>query len=449
MAENHTTQVTSSRSYEHAIDRFLEAIGDWIYCVRQEYPDGFSSDSHDGGTFMTSWIPYIDVTSDEAAIRFMQDYRDQARAHFDETDQWHHGYWRKQEAHHGTEHFDIFLRALWEVQPNDDETVRELEDAAEHVGNWVDDIPEWFDYETGLFRSIYLGTEFVGDPTCNLPDHIRLVRLSLLAYEMTGKDRYLTLASQHGQLWANAINNHDGLPAAIDATGPVKKLEGEDEDTYRSFAGAAPDDLESLLPRAENLIASAHPDALLSLWTHTGNDAFLYAAQKILDVAAQELASPIAWQVHGTIRRYRTIAHSQRYDDAVTEVAQEAFRPVEELTIVPEPEDRCVDRMMGMRGDKPDWLDENGAPAPSPLLIMLRGLVEKEEELMIRALDQGLAHFQLAREVWGDITHHGCGSQSLSAVCRGHGRLNGAGVVTEVLVPAIQEAGANESRWEY
>lgn len=449
MSENQTILVGSSRSYEHAIDRFLEAIEDWVYCVRQEYPDGFSSDSHDGGTFMASWIPYIDVTSDEAAIQFMQDYRDQARTHFDETDQWRHGYWREQEIHHGTEHFDIFLRALWEVHPNDDETVQELEDAAEHIGNWVNDIPEWFDYETGLFRSTHVGTEFVGEPTCNLPDHIRLVSLSLLAYEMTGKERYLDLARQHGRLWADAITNHSGLPPAIDADGPIQNLEGDDEETYRSFAGAAPDDLESQLARAENLIASSHPDTLLSLWTHTGDRDFLHAAEKILDLAAQELASPIAWQVQGTIRRYRTIAHSHRYDGAVTEVNSEAFRPIKELTIVPEPEERSVERMMGMRGDKPDWLDENGDPAPSPLLIMLRGLIDKNEQLMIRALDLGLAHFQLARQVWGDVTHHGCGSRSLSAVCRGHGRLNGAGVVTEVLAPAIREGGANITRWEY
>jgi hypothetical protein len=38
-------------------------------------------------------------------------------------------------------------------------------------------------------------------------------------------------------------------------------------------------------------------------------------------------------------------------------------------------------------------------------------------------------------------TGHDSGSQSLSAVARGHGRLNGAGVVTEVLVPALGMAG--------
>ena len=110
---------------------------------------------------------------------------------------WRHGYWTDQEAHHGTEHFDVFLRALWRLDPDDAETARQFTDAAEHVGNWADGVPEWFDPETGLFRSMYLGTDAVWTGPgydLNVPDHLRLVSMALLAHEMTDDFRYLDLA---------------------------------------------------------------------------------------------------------------------------------------------------------------------------------------------------------------------------------------------------------------
>ena len=82
--------------------------------------------------------------------------------------QWLDGYWRRQEAHHGPEHFDLFLRALWELDPKDAETVRQFDDAAEHIGNWKPGLPDWYDWERGVFVS-----------------HLVLVRLGLSASPAT------------------------------------------------------------------------------------------------------------------------------------------------------------------------------------------------------------------------------------------------------------------------
>jgi len=135
------------------------------------------------------------------------------------------------------------------------------------------------------------------------------------------------------------------------------------------------------------------------------------------------------------------VTGSGRYDEHVLGVSGEHLRPVRELTIVPVVEREPGGFAMGMRGDKPDWFDERGEPAPSPLLWTLRAEVAEDESLLRRAVDLGLAYFRLGREAFGDTVHHGCGSRSLCAVARGHGRLGGAGVVTEALAPALERLG--------
>ncbi len=428
--------VDYSASLEQATNQFLEAIGAWAERVIGTHPDGVPAAGHDAGTFMLPWTTYVKAKDDRRPLEFMRLYRDSAKQHFEKTGEWLDGYWRRQEVHHGTEHFDLFVRALWQLDPNDAETVRRIDDVAEHVGNWKPGIPAWFDWESGLFRSMFLGTEVVGVSGANIPDHMRMVSLCLLAHDMTKNKRYLDLAKAHAEHWADGILAGNALPVAVGEQGPLFDL-GNDEFAYRSFAGAAPSDFSGNLPRAENMIASGFPDILLALWSKTGDENCRKAAEKIIDIAVEVLDNPVAWQAHAAVRRYRETTGSRRYDDRVRQAPDEAFRTVEQLTMVPEPDTRCISCPLGMRGDKPDWLDQDGRPAPSPLLWTLKAIVTNDEKLLTRAVDLGFAHFRLAEQVFGDVTSHGCGSRSLVAVCRGHGRLNGAGVVSEALAPAL------------
>ena len=435
-----TLPVQRSASLHEAADAFLADVRAWMDCVLDAHPDGFHSDSHDGGTFMTPWAVYVRSTGDSRPVEFMRRYRDDSRARFEASRQWLHGYWRRQEAHHGTEDFDVFLRTLWALDPADAESVRQFEDAAEHGGNWAAGIPQWYDWERGVFRSFHLGTEFVGAPGPNVPEHMRLASLALTAHEMTGRRRYLDLAAAYGRRWAEALLASDGLPAGLDETGPVYAF-GNGAPEYRSSLGAAPQDQRSVLSRAENLIASAVPDTLLRLWEAASDDRCREAATRVVDAAASVLECPIAWQAHAAVRRFRALTGSDRYDARVCRLAEAALRQPETLTIVPAAErgrDLCV---MGARKDRPDWLDGSGRPAPSPLLWALCAEVTGDQAMLTRAVDLGRAYFLLARQAFGDVTHHGCGARSLSAVARGHGRLNGAGVVTEVLAPALEQLG--------
>ena len=378
MRECLSLAIQHSASPEQAADRFLAEMQSWVDRVLGDYPDGVSSDSHDSGTFMTPWAVYVEATDDSRPVRLMQQHRDKAKAHFETIGQWLDGYWHSQDVHHGTEHFGIFLRTLWTLAPDDEETVRQFEDAAEHIGNWKAGFPKWYDWEHQVFRSFHLGTESIGEPAVNVPDHLRLAALALTAYQMTGKEYYLAFARDYGLRWAEALLARPELPVGLEASGGIHDL-GADMGKYRSFAGAAPENLSSDLARTENLIASGAPDVLLKLWKLTSNVSFRQAAARIVDTASTVLDCPAAWQAQAAVRRYRTATSSDRYDQQVRTLSERCMRQLAELTLVPTPEENRYVGLMGMRDDKPDWRDERGNPAPSPLLWALCALVMEED----------------------------------------------------------------------
>ncbi len=182
--------VLVSDSLEQAVGAFLDEIGEWVRACICDYADADADgetplpvDVHDQGSYTAAWGPYLRARNDEQGLTWMTRLRDRVNEHFHATDQWRHGYWRMQEAHHGTEHFEIFLGELWRLRPDDGETVSRMIDAVEHVGNWSPDVPPWFDWDTGLFRSFHFGADGVGEApgdAVNVPDHIRCVTLCLV-----------------------------------------------------------------------------------------------------------------------------------------------------------------------------------------------------------------------------------------------------------------------------
>ena len=204
--------------------------------------------------------------------------RDRIRDHFTATDQWRHGYWRMHEAHHGTEHFELFLGALHRLDPDDDgDTTSQLVDAAEHIGNWVADVPPWFDWETGLFRSTFLGTDGAKvEPglTLNVPDHFRL-RQHLPAHTRSDGRTALPRPGRRPRrsLGGGDVGGRDAAPGAGCKSGPIYEFAAEAEAAYRSYMGEAPA-LHDDVDRAENFLASGATGALLTLWQQTGDGRF-------------------------------------------------------------------------------------------------------------------------------------------------------------------------------
>jgi hypothetical protein len=435
-------RIRPSSTVESALKRFLDEVGGWAEECVARYADAEATDCHDQGTYTTGWEPWVRERDDGVVLAFLKETRDRIRDHFVEQGDWEHGYWRIHEAHHGTEHFELFLGALARLDPGDGTTAAQILDVAEHVGNWVDEIPDWFDRDRRRFLGIHFGADGVRseDAGCmNIPDHIRFASIALLAHRVSDADRYLEFASLYLGEWAGALLSGDSLPVALGPKGPVYELSEEDEERYRSFVGMLPRNMDEPVDRAENLLASNAPGALLRTWELTGEERFKRAAERILDVLATQLGDPDAGAAADAILSYRLATGDTRYDDAVAGAVR-ALSPWGFDSMTLDASQRLDGRPSGIgkRADMLRWLEDGEERRHNPLLLAAAAIIRDDRNLAARALDLGRTCLSLAREVLPDGRDHGCSARSVSAVARGHGRENHAGVTTAVLAPLLE-----------
>ena len=233
----HSRRIEPSHDLPHACQRFLDDVRRWAYEAIDRYADEPPTDVHDQGTYTTGWEPLLHADADERILRFLQQTRDRIHDHFTQTQLWRHGYWRMQEAHHGTEHYELFLGALQRLLPHDQETARQLDDVAEHMGNWSTRTPDWFDWDRRRFHSLFFGADGK-EPgmALNSPDHLRCVNICLLAASnpetATIQNRYIELAAAYAGEWADAILAGDALPIALTADDIVYQFSDDDKALY-------------------------------------------------------------------------------------------------------------------------------------------------------------------------------------------------------------------------
>ncbi|MBN2450388.1 MAG: hypothetical protein JXR77_08360 [Lentisphaeria bacterium] len=127
-------KVEHSASIGEAFERFLDEVADWASrCLgTSRFP--VPGDGHDQATFTAAWGDVVRRRSVPGLLPFLRQTRDVLAGHCTATGRWHHGYWRQQEVHHGTEHADVFLRFLWGLDPEDAATRLQVLDACEHLG---------------------------------------------------------------------------------------------------------------------------------------------------------------------------------------------------------------------------------------------------------------------------------------------------------------------------
>ena len=430
-----TRAVQTSPDAGTAHARLMDSVKAWIDACVAKYAAAPPTDVHDQGTYTTAWEPYVRATGDPDVLAFLKRLRDATSAHFTHTGLWYHGYWTMQEAHHGTEHFELFLGMMLRLDPDDAATRAQLLDAAEHIVNGVPGIPPWFDETTGLFRSMYLGTGGVRTEPgmeLNLPDHLRYVNLCLLAHQMGGVG-YLDFAARYAGTWADAILAGDVLPVGLLASGPVYELAGEAEVAYRTFAGMA-GHLDDDVDRAENLLASNGTGAFLALWQLTGDPRFRRALERLLDILATQLVDPDSGAAADAIRAYRRATGDTRYDAVILE-AVAGLDPFAVREIGIEPVQRPGPRPhgIGKRNDAPVWFEDGAARRCNPITSAVAAEIAGHEPLATCALDLARTYFELARVALPDGRDHGCAANTVSAIARGHGRENHAGMVTATL----------------
>lgn len=434
----HIQSVDPSPTVEEAVVRYLAELRTHIYAATERYADAPATHVHDQGTFTTGWEPYIRITGDPTALQFMQQLRDKIRDHYVTTGLWRHGYWTMQEAHHGTEHHELFLGALWRLAPNDDATIAQLVDAAEHLGNWSTAVPPWFDWAQQRYCSFFFGADGVRlEPGAelNVPDHLRCVNIALLAHAATGEQRYLDLAATYGTVWADAILAKETLPIGLLPGRVVYTFTPEEEAVYRKRVGQG-SPLLSPVDRAESFLASDGINMLLALWQQTQQLLFLQAAQRLLDALITNLADPDAGAVADAVRHYRQWTGDSRYDAAVLATLAEAD-PFAIHAIGFAPDERVSYRPSGVgkRTDMICWQEDGQPRRHNPITLALAAELTNDEALASRALDLARTYTALASRVLPDGRDHGCAARTVNAVLRGHGRENHAGMTTAVLQP--------------
>jgi len=197
--------------------------------------------------------------------------------------------------------------------------------------------------------------------------------------------------------------------------------------------------LDSNLDTAEALLVSDGIGTVLKMWQRTGNDLFLTAAERLLDVIVTQIADPDAGVGSDAIRQYREATGNTRYDAAVLRAVQ-AFPPegVDEIGIEPVVKRGRKPAGIGKRSDMPSWFEDGQPRRFNPITLTLAAEIEGDATLATWALDLGRTYFSLARNVYPDGRDHGCSARSVSAIARGHGRDNNAGVTTAVLAPLLK-----------
>lgn len=433
-----TVQVETSTSVREALTRCQEELGDWIADAMTRYVNVPATDVHDQATFTTGWEPYIRATADHETLMFLKTLRDQIQQHFVNSGQWRHGYWTMQEAHHGTEHYELFLGMLWRLDPGDDTTIAQLVDVAEHMGNWSPAVEPWFDWDTGLYRSFLFGgdgVQMVDGAELNVPDHLRCINIALLAHRATGEERYLELATAHCTRWANAILANEELPIGLLPERIVYRFDPTEEAIYRSRVGQS-SMLLTAVDRAESFLASDAVNSFLYLWQATGTGRFRAAAERLLDILMPTLTDPDAASVADAVRHYRAWTSDGRYDDAI----RAAIEPIQHDSVQRlafDPAARLATRPSGVgkRADMLLWLEDGAPRRQNPITLGVAAEIVGDSTLATYALDLARSYLQLARTILPDGRDHGCAARTVSAIARGHGRENHAGMITALFGP--------------
>lgn len=437
-------EVQRSTSLRAACDLFLDDLKKWAYACVARYQGRPPTDVHDQLTYTTGWEPYLLSSRDDHLLRFLETAQEETALHFRAKGLWRHGYWAMQEAHHGTEHFGLFLGFMSRASEGNATTRAQLLDAAEHIGNWSTEVTEWFDHSTGLFRSLFFGTGGVrgDDSELNMPDHLRCAGLLLLSYDFSRDPRFLDLAERYAALWANAICSDPArLPVGLDRRGPVYRLPATGDSWYRSFAGMT-GRLRDDTDRAENILASGGIQLFLRLWRSSGKPVFLKAVERLLSVLTDSLKDPDAGAAADAIRAYRRISGKRDYDDTALN-AMRGLSPydIHALSVDTSISRNSRPRGIGKRTDMPVWYEDGKPRRQSPVLLSLAAEITDDQYIATSAVNLAHTYFALATRTMPDGREHGCAATTVSAVACGHGRDNHVGMTTGVLQPIMEHFG--------
>lgn len=430
---------TDIPTWTDAATHLRAELGAWIADAVRRHREIPYHGIHDEGSFTTSWDAYWFLTRDDGAHEFLTWLRDGFAAWAD--DNFVHGYYPEGEVHHGTEPFTHFVARFRTLDPTGTVATRLLDDAAEHTGNWVEGVPDWYDWDRHRFVSWHIGSQSVPtDPPDDYeePDSIRPAMMALSAYVMTGRDRYLEFCIDYGNKWADALLEE-----------PLPRVGFFHTDDRAAYPAQLFEE-RGLEQRVELIVASGMVDYLLDLYLLTGTDRYRAAIERIVPTLVATVADPRNATSAAHLARYRRITGDRTYDAAIMRELPEAPAYNSTGFVLLERQDEKAKREIGLifnkhighRFDQVRWgvCDSDGiheVTEPTPAAWALAYHITGDAQYAARAMYLAAERLRIGWQHLDDGREHGCGGYSVGALASGHGRADRFGDVNSVFGPLM------------
>ncbi len=370
-----------------------------------------------------------------------------------------HGYFNIIDVHHGSEVFLGFLPRYIRMFPEDEEAKSLIIQVSEYIGNWDEKIYPWFDYEEQFFKSFFLGTEgadISNDSKYNTADHLRLIHILLIAWEISGEKKYLKFSENFCVKFAKRIlESSEKIPLAWDIKNKgyfQKDMTSPKEKFVISKVHHSDDDE---LSGIESLIASGFIYTFGYLYNLYKEDIFLKASRKIIQILIPILTLPYSDSASSMISYYRKTFGDYTFDqDIILHQRKMSSTNIDELMLGIFEKEKNKLKGIGKRKDMIYWyyLDKNNLrllnePPTSFFCLMYQitgeiKYVERAFNIASRKIRIGSSKLKLGYQ-------HSDAGCYLSSVISGHGRNWGIGAITgfygPLLIGSDEGLGLNKS----
>ena len=402
-------------------------------------PPGYNGGGEDEANYALAWFPHYLISGNKAILQHFGNLKSALAGWVARTCL--HGYEPEAEAHHGTEPFLLFLPRYIALVPDDQEAIALLQDAAEHIGNWVSEVPAWYDYQRDNFFNFHIGTRTVlkdGATAYEVAEHFRFIHIALAAYQVTGDQRYLEWSLRYGSKRAERlVAAASPLPLLWDLEGNgLSESDIHAKGLYGLMAiehHIAGDPLAGV----ENLLASGAIYALGDLYELSADNIFKDAAKRIIVPLLDSLLDPYNDPAAAAISYYRWTFQDTSFDERILGQVQKApAAPQELLALVFPQETKRRGSGIGRRYDMAywgEWSDDGSVKPirePSTATLTLAYQITGELDYALRALRSAAMRLKTARRVLRGGREHADMGGAICSVAAGHGRNWGQGAVT-------------------
>ena len=350
------------------------------------------------------------------------------------------GYFEMVDVHHGTELFLGFLPRYIDTFPDDEDAKNLILDVAEHIGNWRENSHDWFDYKNNSFKSWNFGTNGIHHNTAynyNTADHLRLVHIALLAWEISLDNKYLEWSYIYSSEFAKRIIQAEkNIPVAWNREWkeffPENMLSKEE-----SFLAANQHHLQkNPVSGIENLLASGAIYTFGYLYLNKKDKKFKDASKIILNNLLPYLTNPYSDTIGVLFNYYRSTFNDNSFDQTILSHLEKIPLENENEIMLGFPENEKV-RLMGVgnRKDMIYWyqlenLEVKHIDEPPTSFFMLAYNITGKIEFAERALKTASRKLKIASSILRSGHEHSDSGKLLSSVISGHGRNWGVGAIT-------------------